>query len=87
MPGTNYRITVLEQGWSAATQWKVRHDWLERELGRERQKNFHLAAIGEIDRKQIKSMKWDALGGKILVGVIVVAAVFGGTYAIIQNNK
>jgi len=85
VPGTNYRITVTEQGWTAATKWKVRHDWLEREVMRERAKNYHLRAINEIDRKQIKSLKWDALGGKMLTGVIVVVVAAAGTYAILKR--
>ncbi len=65
--------------------WKVRHDWLEREVGRERQKNYHMMELGKIDKREIKSLKWDALGGKILTGVIVVAVVFGGTYALAKK--
>jgi len=83
--GTNYRVSFTDDGYAAILQWKVRHDWLERELGRERQKNFHLTAMGDIDRKQIKSMKWDSLGGKILTGVIVVAVAAAGTYAILKR--
>jgi len=67
------------------TKWKVRHDWVERELMRERQKNFHLSSIIDIDQKQIKSLKWDALGGKILTGVIVVVVAAAGTYAILKR--
>jgi len=85
--GTNYRVSFTDDGYAAILQWKVRHDWLEREVMRERQKNFHLSSIIEIDRKQIKSLKWDALGGKIVIVGVVLAAVFGGTVAIVNQLK